>query len=108
MEDGVCQRMGVAEGNDMGCGGRVDKGKKDRQRRDGGRSKGRGRGDEPIEIVEEAEEVEAELDEGLFLVVWEGAEYLCGIVHVVSAAYPEGEASVSGGVRGEKMVTGGR
>ena len=61
----------------------------------------------PVEVVEKAEEVEAELDEGLFLVVWEGAEYLCGIVHVVSAAYPEREASVSGGVRGEKMVTGG-
>ena len=73
----------------MGCEGKVHRGKKDGERRYGGMSKGRGRRDEPIEIVEEAEEVEAELDEGLFLVVWEGAEYLCGIVHVVSAAYPE-------------------
>ena len=81
--------MGVAEGSDMGCEGKEDRGTKDGQRRYGGMSKGRGRGDIPIEIVEEAEEVEAELDEGLFLVVWEGAEYFCGIVHVVSAAYPE-------------------
>ena len=89
MEDGVCQWIDVAGRSDMGRKGKEDKGKKDGQRIDEGRSKGRGRGDEPIEIVEEAEEVEAELDEGLFLVVWEGAEYFCGIVHVVSAAYPE-------------------
>ena len=31
---------------------------------------GAGEDDVPVEVVEEAEEVEAELDEALFLVVW--------------------------------------
>lgn len=39
--------------------------------------------DEPVEVVEKAEEVKAKLDKALFLVVWEGAENLGRIVHVI-------------------------
>lgn len=36
----------------------------------------------PVEVVEKAQEVEAELDEALLLVLSQSAEDLCGIEHV--------------------------
>ena len=75
----MCQRIGVAEGSEMGCEGGISRGAKDGQRRYGGMSQGRGRGDEPIEIIE-AEEVEAELDEDFVLLRPHRPEYLCGII----------------------------
>lgn len=39
--------------------------------------------DHSVEVVEKAEEIKAKLDEALFLVVWEGAENLGRIVHVI-------------------------
>lgn len=41
------------------------------------------REDHPVEVVEEADEVEAELDEALFLVRRERAEDFCGVERVV-------------------------
>ena len=37
----------------------------------------------PVEVVEEAEQVEPELDEALFLVVRQRTEDLCRVVHVI-------------------------
>lgn len=37
----------------------------------------------PVEVVEEGDEVEAELDKALLLVARERAEDLCRVVHVV-------------------------
>lgn len=62
----------------------------------------RGDGHVPVEVVEEAEEVEAELDEALFLVIWKGAEYLCCVVHVVPSTDPEWRWYVSTGRRGRE------
>lgn len=42
----------------------------------------------PVEIIEEREQVEAELDEAFFFMPGERAEYLRCIVHVVFVSYP--------------------
>lgn len=41
----------------------------------------------PVEIIKEREQVKAELDETLFLMTREGAEYLRCVVHVVLVSY---------------------
>ena len=41
----------------------------------------------PVEIIKEREQVKAELDETLFLMPREGAEYLRCVVHVVLVSY---------------------
>ena len=44
--------------------------------------------DIPVKIVKEAEQIEAELDEALLLVLSQCAEDLCGIKHVLSVHDP--------------------
>ena len=51
--------------------------------RAGRRKRERREGHVPVEVVEEAKEVEAELDEALFLMDWEDAQDLRRVVHVV-------------------------
>ena len=41
----------------------------------------------PVEVIKEREQVKAELDETLFLMPREGAEYLRRVVHVVFVSY---------------------
>jgi len=41
----------------------------------------------PVEIVEEREQVKAELDETLLLVPGEGAKDFCCVVHVIFVSY---------------------
>jgi hypothetical protein len=41
----------------------------------------------PVEVIKEREQVKAELDETLFLMSREGAEYLRCVVHVVLVSY---------------------
>lgn len=42
----------------------------------------------PVEVVEEAEEVESKLDEALLLVLTQSTEDLCGVKHVLSVHNP--------------------
>ena len=62
----------------------------------------------PVEVVEKAEEVEAELDEALFLVIWESAEYFCCVVHVVASTNPGRVKFISVDATGDKSGKDGR
>ena len=65
----------------------------------------RGRSHVPVKIVEEGEEVEAELEKALLLVPRQRAEDLRSVVHVVFVAYPEAWISARGFNLSEKART---